>query len=278
MVDKLKGLLEELKALRKNVKAETVTRIAKKNLRNKAEHIGSRWFSEFSGSLPQELGLSTDGIEKYSEGFGRLITLSAPNNLKKSYLEVLDALIKPFRDDLVIPAQKGGSSSASLSLLHNILKDLPNPEENHYLKEAIGCAQRGFLRASVVLGWCSTIDRIQRRIGEIGYTKFNVASVQMAGQQKGRFKKFSSPQSVNSLSEMREVFDTVILWVVEGMGMIDSNQHTRLRSCFDLRCQCGHPGAAPVTEYNLMSFYSDVNEIVFRNPMFQVSTDLSIAD
>lgn len=217
------------------------------------------------------MGLSADGLEKYSEGFGRLIALSAPNNLRKSYLEVLDGLIKPFRDDLIIPAQKSGAASPSLSLLHNILKDLPDPEENQYLKEAIGCAQRGFLRASVVLGWCSTIDRIHRRIEDIGFTKFNVTSVEMASQQKGRFKKFNSPQSVSSLSEMREVFDTVVLWVIEGMGMIDSNQHTRLRSCFDLRCHCGHPGAAPVTEYNLMSFYSDVNEIVFRNSMFQLS-------
>ena len=93
----------------------------------------------------------------------------------------------------------------------------------------------------------------------------------MAGQQKGRFKRFTSPQSVSSLSELREVFDTVVLWVIEGMGMIDSNQHTRLRSCFDLRCQCAHPGEAPLTEYNLMSFFSDLNEIVLHNLMFQVS-------
>ncbi|MCK4335048.1 hypothetical protein KAX06_09755 [candidate division WOR-3 bacterium] len=270
MVEKLKRLLADLKALRKDLKAEKVTQIAKKHLRTSAEDLGSRWFSDFSSTIPQELGLSTDVLGKYSDGFGRLIALSSPNNLKKSYVEVLDALIKPFRDELILPAQKGGSSSASLALLHNILKDLPDPEENEYLKEGISCAQRGFLRASVVLGWCAAIDRIHRRIEDVGFTKFNVTSVQMAGQQKGRFKRFSSPQNVNSLSELREVFDTVSLWIIEGMGMIDSNQHTRLRSCFDLRCHCGHPGEAPVTEYNLMSFYSDINQIIFRNPMFKI--------
>jgi hypothetical protein len=270
MVDKLKQLLADLKALRKGIKAESVPRIAKKNLRESAEKIGSRWFSEFATAVPQQLGFSSDILEKYADGFGRLIGLSAPNNLKKSYLQALDDLIKPFRDELILPAQTGGSGSASLSLLHNILKDLPDQEENEYLKEAISCAQRGFLRASVVLGWCATIDRIHRKIEDLGFTRFNVTSVQMAGQAKGRFKRFSSPQSVNSLSEMREVFDRVVLWIIEGMGMIDSNQHTRLHSCFELRCHCGHPGQAPVTEYNLMSFYSDVNEIVFRNPMFKV--------
>ena len=76
-------------------------------------------------------------------------------------------------------------------------------------------------------------------------------------------------QNVSSLSETREVFDTVILWVLEGMGLIDSNQHTRLRSCFDMRCQCAHPGDAPVTQYNLVSYFSDLNEIVFKNDKFE---------
>lgn len=54
------------------------------------------------------------------------------------------------------------------------------------------------------------------------------------------------------------------------MELIDSNQHTRLRSCFDLRCQCAHPGDAPVTEYNLLSFFSDLKEIVLQNEKFKL--------
>lgn len=270
MVEKLKKFLEELKALRKDIKAEKVKQIAKKTLRIRAEQLGSRWFSEYSMPLSQEMGLSADILEKYSDACGRLIALSAPNNLKTRYVDVLDSLVKPFRDELVLTVQKGAPTSGSLALLHKILGELPNADENDYLKEAVSCAQRGFLRASVVLGWCAAIDRIHRRLQDVGLSKFNVTSVQMAGQQKGRFKRFSSPQNVNSLSELREVFDTVVLWIIEGMGMIDANQHTRLRSCFEMRCQCGHPGEAPITEYNLMSYFSDINEIVFRNSMFQI--------
>jgi hypothetical protein len=58
------------------------------------------------------------------------------------------------------------------------------------------------------------------------------------------------------------------LWVTEGMGLIDSNQHTRLRSCFEMRCHCAHPGEAPITEYNLMSMFSDIQQIVLENPKF----------
>jgi hypothetical protein len=270
MINKLKEYLAELKALRKDLKAQTVKQIAKKNLRGRAERLGTRWFTEFAPQLPQQAGISNDILERYSQGCARLIALSAPNNLKTSYLDVLDGLTRPFRNELILPAQTSSSPASSLSLLHKILSDLPDPEENEYLQEAISCAQRGFLRAAVVLGWCAAIDRIHRRIEDLGFAKFSVASAQMASQQKGRFKKFNSPQTIGSLGEMREVFDSIVLWVIEGMGMIDSNEHTRLRSCFEMRCHCGHPGDAPITEYNLMSFFSDLNEIVFKNPMFKL--------
>jgi hypothetical protein len=270
MIDKLKSYLAELKALRKALKSETVKQIAKKDLRSRAEQLGTQWFSEFSPQLPQQAGISAEILERYSEGCARLITLSGPNNLKTSYLDILDGLIKSFRNDLILPAQTNSSPASSLSLLHNILKDLPDPEENEYLQEAISCAQRGFFRAAVVLGWSAAVDRIHRRIEVLGFTQFNVTSTQMASQQKGRFKRFNSPQTIGSIGEIREVFDSIILWVIEGMGMIDSNEHTRLRSCFDMRCHCGHPGDAPITEYNLMSFFSDLNEIIFRNPMFRL--------
>jgi hypothetical protein len=126
-----------------------------------------------------------------------------------------------------------------------------------------------FYRASVVLGWCAAIDRIHRAIEKAGFPKFNITSATMASQTAGRFKKFNAVQNVSSLSEIREVFDTVILWIMEGMELIDSNQHTRLRSCFDMRCQCAHPGDAPVTHYNLLSYFSDLNEIIFKNDKFK---------
>ena len=92
----------------------------------------------------------------------------------------------------------------------------------------------------------------------------------MASQQTGRYKKFNQVQSVNSIGEIRGVFDTIVLWIVEGIGLIDSNQHTRLRSCFDIRCQSAHPGDARITSFNLLSFFSDLDQIVFSNTKFQL--------
>lgn len=258
---------EDLKALRRALKAEANPKVAKKGLREQAEKLGIRWATEIVPELQRRYAFPAERIQVYSAACSRLIKLSAPNNAKASYIEVLDSLIKPMRDELIIPIKSGvGSPSAFMTFVAS-LKD---PGESAYFQEAIDCASRGFLRAATVLGWCAAIDRVHRKIEQIGFAQFNVASAQMASQQKGRFKKFNQTQNVTSLSEIREVFDTTILWILEGMALIDSNQHTRLHSCFDLRCQCAHPGAAPITEYNLMSFFSDLQQIVLENPAFEL--------
>lgn len=138
------------------------------------------------------------------------------------------------------------------------------------MSEAINCAKAGYLKAAVVLGWCACIDHIHKKIDALGYTHFNVASAQLASQQKGRFKNFSGTRNVSSLSELREVFDKDVLTIIEGMNLIDFNQGTRLKSCFDMRNHSGHPGDAPITPYNVMSFFSDINQIVLTNSKFNV--------
>ena len=269
MIDTLRTLQRDLRALLKEVSSVETDRIAKKSIRDKAEGIGSRWFSEFAEVLVKQHGLSKDLIESYSQHFHHIIKISAPSNLKKSYIDSLHAILKAFRDDLIIPLQKRSKGIPKDSPLFEILDALPSEAETAYLKEATDCARSGYYRASVVLGWCAAIDRIHRAIEKAGFTKFNNTSTMMASQTAGRFKKFNRVQNVSSLSEIREVFDTVILWVIEGMELIDLNQHNRLRGCFDMRCQCAHPGDAPVTKYNLMSFFSDLNEIIFKNDNFK---------
>lgn len=269
LLESLKQLHTNLLSLRKAISAETSKTISKKPLREQAEQICSTWFSGLSDQLNATGAIQAAILQSYTDCFSRLIKISAPNNLKESYLDVLGNLSKKFRDDLILPIQKNPTTQNNASLLTKMLADLPNPDEDDYLKEAINCASHEYFRAAVVLGWCAAIDRIHRAIEVIGFAKFNITSASIASQAQGRFKKFNSPQNISSLSEMREVFDTVVLWIIEGMQLIDSNQHARLKGCFDLRCQCAHPGDAPVTEFNLLSYFSDLNEIIFRNPKFK---------
>lgn len=271
LINKLKGFHEELKRLRFDVKKEKTKQISKKKIQSDAERIGTAWFADFRDSLTQDAFLASDMIEQYSSGFQRLIKISSPNNLRKSYQEVLNELCRSFRDDLILPLQQRPTGSLKgVGELSKLLQTLPDPTQNDYLKEASSCASKGYFRAAVVLGWCAAIDQIHRTIEKNGFTSFNVTSARMASEKIGRFKKFNQVQNVNSIGELREVFDPIILWILEGMQIVDSNEHTRLHSCFELRCQCAHPGNAPITEYNLLSFFSDLNSIVFRNPKFKV--------
>jgi hypothetical protein len=270
MHTKLKQFLIDLRDFQSHLRIENVSRISKKELKVTGESLASKWFSEIKPEVTTTGIVAQDVINTYDVAFEKLLKLSGANNLRSSYLTTLGDITKPFRDNLLTPYIKQPQASTSLMLLNQILSAIPDPNENDYIQEAIRCAQRNCPRGAVVLGWSAAVNRIHNRVETIGFARFTVTSSQLAAQKTGRFKKFNSPQNVSSIGELREVFDNVLLWVIEGMGLIDSNQHTRLRSCFDMRCQCAHPGEAPITEWNLLSFFSDITEIVFKNETFKI--------
>ncbi len=269
MVPRIIEFRKSLQALRRLLNAIDGDRVNKTGHRQESEKIASEWFSEICPQLTAA-GLGIPVLDRYSGLFRELLRLSSGSgNRKSTYLTTVDAVLKDFRDDFVLPLQT--QAPKTQSLIGQFVADLNDPGESEYMKEAIAAAGAGLFRAAAVLGWCAAIDRVHRRIEDLGFTKFNVKSAEMASSTKGRYKKFSSTQSIHSLTEVREVFDTVVLWVIEGMGLIDTNEHARLRGCFELRSQCAHPGNAPVTEYNLLSFFSDINEIIFKNPTFSLA-------
>ncbi len=269
MLDLLKEFLDRTKSLRQEVKTLSARTIGSLAIRQRAEALGSEWCNEVCPQLLANGGFDVAKLADYSVEFERLIKLSAPSNLRTSYLSVLDSVTKQFRTDFILPIQQGKVAfSPALTSFDKFLTQIGGVDESDYLKEALSCAKHGYFRAATVMGWCAAIDRIHRKIEELGFVKFNVASARMASEKTGRFKKFNQTQNVNSLSEIREVFDTIVLWIVEGMELIDSNQHTRLHACFEMRCHAGHPGEAPTTEYNLLSFFSDIEQIVLSNPRF----------
>lgn len=268
-VDALAKLQEDLRALARAVKAETASSIGRQSIRAAALRLGQSWFSDVrpaldGGAIPAEV------LDRYGKGFERLVKISSPNNLKTSYLGTLEGLTKKFKAEILLPVQTAPPGPPrEASVFDELFAGIGDADvDDAYLKEAVDCARAGFTRAAAVMGWCAAIARIHKTVERIGFAKFNVASASMASQTQGRFKKFSKAQNVTSLSELQLLVDTDILWILEGMGVIDSNQHTRLRSCFDLRNHSAHSGEAPVTPYNLLSFFSDIIEIVLKSPKF----------
>lgn len=264
----LGDFLKKTKAVKTVLGKEGGAQIQKKKLLQQIGEVSKTWFDVLRVKLNPFC--DSDTLEKYDTEFKALTQLSlSPGNRKSSYLAHLNKIVTSFNKEIVLGVYtKPQSQDINHAVLDSLIKDISNPEESEYLKEAIACAKSGYIKASVVLGWCAAIDRIHNKIEAMGFTKFNVTAAQMASATSGRFKKFSGIQSVTSLSELREVFDNQILWVLEGMALIDVNQHTRLKSCFDMRNHSAHPGDAPITPYNLMSFFSDINEIIFKNTKF----------
>ncbi len=211
MLENLRNLLNELKALRREISKEPGPQIAKKALREHAEACSTLWFSTISPELVQHNVIASEVIECYSALFAMLLKLSRPNNLRTRYLAVLRDSAKTFNDDLIAPIQTEPRLAKEVSLFAKMLLALPDEAENVYLNEAVSCATKGFLRASAVLGWCAAIDRIHRTIEKVGFAKFNTVSQQMASATSRRFKRFKTSKNVSAVSELREDIDSNIL-------------------------------------------------------------------
>jgi len=267
MVNRLRKFYDSLKAPRSDVAKVKGTHVAKAGLKKRAETLAEEWFN-LSPELAKLPILSAQNLEPYTASFFNLLRLAKGNNRKKGYLEALTAVTKSFQYELLLPIQTQPKLAEEVSLLAKLFENMPNPEECAYMKEAIACATHLLFRGSAVLGWSAGIDRIHRVVEKIGFDSFNAASRMMQAATTGRFKRFNKIANITTIGELREYFDGDILWVLEGMGLLESNQNTRLRACYEMRCQCSHPGEAPITEYNLLSFFSDIDVIIFKNAKF----------
>jgi hypothetical protein len=268
IVEDSKNLLAELKRLKNEIKKEQSDRIHKESLRVRSEGLSNMWFSEIQNIIKNYDFISSDTMKKYQDYFARLIKISAPSNRKKSYLETLDNIIRGFSDDLIMPIITNHSNIQPKNLFSNFFLEFNEIPEKNYLDEAIGCAENGFFRAATVLAWNAVVYRFHTVIEKNGFQVFNTTSKMIALKNTGRFKRYNKSFDISDRNELGDVFDTDILWVLEGMTLIDSNEHTRIKSCYDMRCQAAHPGNAPILEYNLLSFFSDIKEIIFKNKKF----------
>lgn len=277
-----KTLWDDIKNAKAILKKGNAIQVSSEKERKIYEKVANDWFSLLSKQLVG-FGVSSEIVERYDNAFRSILKLSDSVGRRTSYIKQFDIISSDFNDNIVIFLQTDAQKSMDSDYqfgdeVHVLLDKISDSDENEYLTEALGCWESGYLKAATVLLWCAAIDRIHKVIEKIGFNVFNSTSSQMKQQTSGRFKRFSKEYNVQSLSELRTVFDSDVLWIIEGMLLIDSNERTRLASCFDMRCHSGHPGAAPITKYNVISCFSDIVEIIFTNPKFSLmnSTNISI--
>ena len=272
ILEKLRKLEERLRNLRTNIKKLKVKRVARKELRDEAEAVADFWVEELRSPLEHRFKISSDTIASYAEEFKRLHVLSRPSNLAKSYVNCLNRLTRRYKDNLILPIQQSDEPVTGNAQLNEIVGKINDTLISEYLTEAVSCAQNGYQRAGIVMGWCAAVDYIHKKLVMLGLGKFNATSTKMKEQDSGRFKRFNKEFKVTTLNELQELFDTDLIWVLEGMELVDSNQGDRLRTCFQYRNQSAHPGEAPINEHHLAAFFSDIVDIVLTNPKFSLVT------
>ncbi len=258
--------LEKIKEFSTGLNKSATTVMSKKSDQELAKSIAITWFDAVFPSL-NKISFDQEMLKKYSEKFEKLLEYSRKVSRTISVKALLQDVLDNYSDEIIHKVQIGSFLSTEGLNITPYLEGLPTDEKD-YLKEAAICASNNCIRASIILGWCATIDKIHRKIELLGFEKFNTAIDEMNQLTQGKFKRFKKKYIVNSLSELREVFDTDILWVLEYLGYIDGNEHERLRHCFLFRNNSAHPGEAPISGENLYSFYSDITKIVLKNNKF----------
>lgn len=268
-LQKLDSFESDVRKLRKAVHSATGERITKQQLRRDAEEIATRWVEELRSPLEHKFSIGKDVIAKTSELMKRLHVLSRPNNRRQSYLDVLDAVLSRFKNKFVLPIQQTRTVVENVFDLEKLVSGLPDPDESEYLKEAVDCANARFCKAAVVLGWCAAIDRIQRKVQQVGFAAFNAASTALKNQTSGKHKRWNKEFKVATIAELQQVFDSDLIVICEGMGLLDGNQADRLIAVdFQWRNHSAHPGEAPIEDPHLLAFFTDINSIILTNPKF----------
>jgi hypothetical protein len=231
--------------------------------------VAAVWFDTVKGAL-ESAKIAPNLITDANAVFDKMLRLAKIKPRKTTLLAELTSAGGVYK--YIIHAIETSSFASSQTLSIAPFVEGLTGDETDYLDEAQRCLAVDGLRACVVLGWCAAISRIHRKIEQIGFDKFGQATREMAGKTTGRFKPFKKQFQVDSRSELQTVFDTDLLWVLEYLELIDNNQHQRMRHCFEFRNNSAHPGLAPIKGPNLCSFYSDISEIILKNPKFSLAT------
>jgi hypothetical protein len=272
-VNALKDFKKNIADLAKICDKTAGQQIQAKETLGKLELLATNWFENVEPVLRSTFHLDEETINSFREPFGKILELSGGRPSKKVISTILESILNSYHVKILVPVQKHETLYAKFPSLESILANAIGLEID-YLTESIECANLGKKRAAIILGWCAAVNRLHLYIEKEGFPKFNQASVQLSNIQTGRYKRFNKKFDIQNLSDLRmTVFDNDLLWVLEFLGSIDGNQHEKLEICFTMRNTSAHPGEANITDENLLSFFSDINSLIFANPKFALPSN-----
>lgn len=266
----LKDYKGRLQKLSKDCSSVPGYQVQRKTLLTRVESSAAEWFDKYEPTLRWEFALQEETLEKYRQAFGSLLEASGGRPSKNAVNDLFQAVLTQFHSDLVVPVQTYQSYYRDFPVFEKLLTHAEDFEKE-FMLEAIECARTGKRRAAIVLGWSAAVHRLHSYVEDLGFDRFNQASDQMASITSGRYKRFDKKFLIHNLGDLqRSVIDRDLLWVLEFLAAVDGNEHERLVICLTMRNTSAHPGEAPFSEENLLSFFSDIDSLVFGK--FQLAT------
>jgi iron-sulfur cluster repair protein YtfE (RIC family) len=142
IIDTLNVLKKELLELRARLSKLESENVYKKELKDSAQALARKWFEEIEHAI-QHYSVSEELRTKYHRLFTTLLKLSFKVSRKKTYLKTINEILSNFETDLLMSILKSAGQVVRIDHLAKILENVTE-EEKEYLKEALGCASRGF--------------------------------------------------------------------------------------------------------------------------------------
>ena len=127
--------------------------------------------------------------------------------------------------------------------IYTALKGVSKQETKNFILEAVGCFERKFYRASIVLSWSGAISILYEYVVKNNLVKFNA-------EAKRRNSKWKDAKNTDDLGRMKE-FD--FLNVIESISIIGKNLKQELEICLKLRNACGHPNSLIIAEARVLA-------------------------
>jgi len=204
MIEQLERFLSSLVELQEALKKNKSDFVSRSTLRDQVKTCCKFWLGKLSTQIRGEGLIDDQIINSIDEKLERLLELTASNNRKKSYSNLLNILPKEIQKEVLVPIIKKAKTSQNplaSAILLKIYSNLSSEDEKKYFEEAARAAANECYKAATVMVWCAVIDRLRRVVEGLGLKEFNKTSKQLKTRKAGYYKYFSKEFNLTQTNE-----------------------------------------------------------------------------
>jgi len=181
------------------------------------------------------------------------------------YRRRLEEVRKGFADAIIVPVIKheGSPRQVAVRRLRALLDQLPSPDEQAYIDEALRCIGQSCFRAAIIMLWAGAVARLHQAVGAVGFGAFNAALAAVAAKTGQPFKRMSARPQITSLPELQQLRDFDLLVVGMELWRYDLQAFQDLERLLGVRNGAAHPGTATPGILDVEHFATKLAQRVF---------------